>query len=381
VFLRQQIGQEVVLKESRQRTTSTKAWELAQRAEEVSKDFDPLLAAGDSAGAGRKLLEADSLFALAEAADPKWSGPPVQRGWVAYRQTDLISGFDKGSYSKWLDIGLKQADRALTLKPNDPDGLELRGTLRYWRYLLNLEPEQHAADKLVADAEADLRGAVQGNPNAAVAWSFLSHLLMNQSRSAEGKLAALKSYEADPYLSTARTTIWRLFQTSLDLEDADESRRWCAEGQRRFPQSYRFTECQIWLYALPSTPPDVPKMWSLLDKYLKQEPTAGPEFSKRYGEMLVALGLVRAGLADSARHVAERARGDPAFDPTRELVSMEAMVRAALGDKDEAFRLLTTYLAVNPQSRAAMAKDDTWWLKDLRSDPRWLRVIGPPPKS
>jgi eukaryotic-like serine/threonine-protein kinase len=381
VFMRQQIGQEVVLKESRQRTTSPKAWELAQRAEQVSKDFDPLLAAGDSTGAGRKLVEADSILALAEAADPQWSGPPVQRGWLAYRQTDLIPGFDRTSYSKWLDIGLKHADRALTLKPNDPDGLELRGTLRYWRYLLNLEPEQSAADKLVADAEADLRGAVQANPNAAVAWSFLSHLLMNQSRSAEGKLAALKSYEADPYLSTARTTIWRLFQTSLDLEDADESRRWCAEGLRRFPKHYRFTECQLWLFALPSTPPDVPKMWSLLDQYLKQEPTAGPEFSKRYGEMLVALGLVRANLPDSARHVAERARGDPKFDPTRELVSMETMVRAALGDKDEAFRLLTTYLAVNPQSRAAMAKDDSWWLKDLRSDPRWLSVIGPPPKS
>ena len=138
---------------------------------------------------------------------------------------------------------------------------------------------------------------------------------------------------------------------------------------------------QIWLFALPSTPPDVPKMWALLDQYLKDSPTAGPEFSKRYGEMILALGLVRAGLADSARHVAERARGDATIDPTRELASMEVMVRVALGDKDEAFRLLTTYLAVNPQSRAAMAKDDTWWLKDLRSDPRWRTLIGTPPTS
>jgi TolB-like protein len=377
-FLRQQLGQEITLQEARQGTTNTKAWELLQRAEQASKDFDPLLAAGDSAAAGRKLLEADSILALAEAADPSWSAPPVQRGWLDYRQTDLIPGFDKDLYSKWLDQGLKHAERALTLKPNDPDGLELRGMLRYWRYLLNLEPDQSAASKLLADAEHDLRGAVEANPNAAVAWSWLSHMLMNQSRTAEAKLAALKSYEADPYLSSARTTLWRLFQSSLDLEDAAESRRWCEEGQRRFPQSYRFTECQIWLFALKNTAPDVPKMWELLDQYLKQAPTAGPEFSKRYGQMLVSIGLARAGLKDSARHVAERARGDATIDPARELASTEALMRVMLGDNDEAIRLLTTYLAANPQSRAAMAKDDSWWLKDLRSDPRWRSLMGLP---
>jgi serine/threonine-protein kinase len=378
VFLRQQLGAEITLREARQGTTSTKAWELLQRGEQASKDFDPLLAAGDSGAAGRKLVEADSILGLAEAADPSWTAPAIQRGWLAYRQTDLIPGFDRARYSKWLDVGLKHAARALTLKPNDPDGLELRGTLTYWRYLLNLEPEHDAAAKLLADSERDLRAAVEGNPNAAVAWQWLSYLLYNESRTAEGKLAALKSYEADPYLSSARTTLWRLFQTSLDLQDADESKRWCSEGQRRFPQSYRFTECQIWLYALPGTPPDVPKMWQLLDQYLKQNPTAGPEFSKRYGEMLVAIGLARAGLADSARHVAERARGDATVDPTRELAPLEANARMILGDKDEAIRLLTTYLAANPQARAAMANENSWWLKDLRSDPRWRTLLGLP---
>jgi TolB-like protein/tRNA A-37 threonylcarbamoyl transferase component Bud32 len=381
VFLRQQLGAEITLREARQGTSNPKAWELLQRGEQASKDFDPLLAADDSGAAGRKLLEADSLLGLAEAADPAWTAPAIQRGWLAYRQTDLIPGFDRARYSKWLDVGLKHAGRALTLKPDDPDGLELRGTLQYWRYLLNLEPDHNAAAKLLADSERDLRGAVEGNPNAALAWSWLSYLLFNQSRTAEAKLAALKSYEADPYLSSARTTLWRLFQTSRDLQDADESRRWCSEGQRRFPQSYRFTECQIWLYALPNTPPDVPKMWQLLDEYLKQNPAAGPEFSRRYGQMIVAIGLARAGLGDSARHVAERARGDATVDPTRELAPMEANARMILGDKDEAIRLLTTYLAANPQARAAMAKDDSWWLKDLRSDPRWRSLMGLPARG
>jgi hypothetical protein len=49
-----------------------------------------------------------------------------------------------------------------------------------------------------------------------------------------------------------------------------------------------------------------------------------------------------------------------------------------LGDKDEAIRLMTTYLAANPQARAAMAKGETWWLKDLQSDPRWRTLVGLP---
>ena len=119
-------------------------------------------------------------------------------------------------------------------------------------------------------------------------------------------------------------------------------------------------------------------MWQLLDQYLKQRPAAGPEFSKRYGEMLIAIGLARAGLGDSARHVAERARGDATVDPTRELAPLEANARVILGDKDEAIRLMTTYLAANPQARAAIAKGETSWLKSLQSDPRWRTLIGLP---
>ena len=119
IFLRQQLGQEITLRESRQGTTNTKAWEQLQRAEETTKDVDPLLASGDTAAAGRRLLQADSMLAGAEALDPSWTAPSVMRGWLAYRQTDLVVGLDKNVYAKWLGEGLKHADRALKLKPND----------------------------------------------------------------------------------------------------------------------------------------------------------------------------------------------------------------------------------------------------------------------
>jgi hypothetical protein len=92
--------------------------------------------------------------------------------------------------------------------------------------------------------------------------------------------------------------------------------------------------------------------------------------------MLVATALARAGLADSARSVARAARGDATIDPTRDLSLAEASVHMILGDHDEALRLLSTYVAANPQFRATMAKDQTWWFRDLRSDPRYRTLVG-----
>ena len=60
----------------------------------------------------------------------------------------------------------------------------------------------------------------------------------------------MRAYEADPYLTNANVTVWRLFVTSYQLDDANEAKKWCDEGQRRFPNDYRFAECQIWYFGL-----------------------------------------------------------------------------------------------------------------------------------
>jgi tetratricopeptide (TPR) repeat protein len=353
-----------------------KAWETLQRAEAVRKDADTLLATGDTTGAARKMAEADSVLAMVQTMDPRWTRPFIERGWLDYRRTDLIVGFDKTEYSQWLNKGLAQAEGAIKINPTDPDALELRGTLTYWRWLLNLEPGDAAAAKLVASAESDLRAAVNGNPQAAVAWAWLSHLLMGQSRSGEAKLAALKSYEADPYLSSAKQTVWRLFQSSMDLEDAVEARHWCEEGQRRFPDYYRFTECEIWLYALKGQTPAIDSAWADLAKFVEQTPPSLRPYHQMYGQMLVAMALARAGKADSARALAKRSRGDASLDPTHDLAFYEAIVRTMLGDKDEALTLLSTYYAANPQLRAGMARDQSWYFKSLRDDPRYKALLG-----
>jgi hypothetical protein len=57
-------------------------------------------------------------------------------------------------------------------------------------------------------------------------------------------------------------------------------------------------------------------------------------------------------------------------------VSYEAIVRTILGEKDEAIRLLGLYYATNPQQRSSADKDESWWYRDLKGDPRYEALVG-----
>ena len=228
----------------------------------------------------------------------------------------------------------------------------------------------------MSGAETDLRAAVTAKPTAAWGWTVLSHLLIGQGQTAEAKLAALRSYEADPYLSSAKQTLYRLYTTSYDSEDAIEAAHWCEEGFRRFPDYYRFTECRISMMGMKGQKPDIPKAWELLNEFVRTTPPNLRPYHTLYGQMLVGLALARAGLPDSARAVALRSRGNTEVDPTHDLAYYEAVLRTQLGDKDEALKQLGIYLAANPQQRAGFAKGDTWDLRQLRDDPRFKTLVG-----
>ena len=375
-LLRRRLGLEIQQITSRAGTTDAAAWELAQRARELDLNLDTLLAAGDTAGATRSLATADTLLAQAETKDRKWVTPILERGWLAWDQRRIV-GLQKGSAAQWIGRGMQFADQALRLHPGDAEALHLRGTMRYIRWVLNLEPDVSAANRLLADAKADLQaGTDAANPRRAQALALLSHLLMRNSEPVDGKLAAMQAYEVDPYLTDAAAVLWRLFSASLDLEDAAESEKWCREGARRFPQNRDFVECQITIASLRGQKPDIPKLWRLLDQNVALYPPSDRDFRRRRGQLLVAMGLANAGLRDSARNVALRTRAGADVDPTRDLVYVEMLLRNLLGDRDEALQLLKLYLVTNPQDKITIARDSTWWLRGMRDDPRFKTLVG-----
>jgi tetratricopeptide (TPR) repeat protein len=130
------------------------------------------------------------------------------------------------------------------------------------------------------------------------------------------------------------------------------------------------------LYTLPaSQKPDMREVWKTYEEYAKVSPATVQEFNKLKGKLLVGLAFLRAGFPDSAKALAELNQGDPQVDPRAELSYYASIVYAQAGDKDTAIDLFAKYLAANPQQRAFAGNDKSWWLKDLRSDPRYKALV------
>ena len=120
------------------------------------------------------------------------------------------------------------------------------------------------------------------------------------------------------------------------------------------------------------------EVWATYDEYVKISPANVQEFDKLKGKLIVGLALVRAGMKDSAEAMAAANQGDAQIDPGGELTNIAINIYAQSGNKDAAIDLIARYLAANPQQRESAAKDKSWWLKDLRSDPRYQALVKNP---
>ncbi|HEU0076408.1 MAG TPA: hypothetical protein VFQ76_02090, partial [Longimicrobiaceae bacterium] len=369
-FLREWIGDEVRLRGLADDTRSPAAWAFVQRAEKSRKEAEALLTRGDLAGTDRAFGAADTLLARAETLDPDWVRPVVLRGTVAYQRSRAAD--EPVEAVRWIRVGMEHAERALGRSPRDARALELRGTLRYWHYLLHATPDPAAQASLLAHARADLERAVETDPSLASAHGTLSHLYYQVDDIASVVLAARRAYEEDAYLDVADQVLWRLFTGSYDLEQFTQAERWCGEGARRFPGDFRFAECQLLVMTTPAVQPDAERAWGLVSRLaaLTPEPRRAHELTR--GRMLVAGVLGRVGMVDSARAVLLRAHGEAGYagDPARELLLLEAHVRTTLGDEDAAIDVLKQYAAVTPDH----GFDHYWWWHPLRANPRFREL-------
>jgi tetratricopeptide (TPR) repeat protein len=374
-FLRESIGDEVRVRRQREATADNDAWVLVQRGEKARKDAQAILNRGDADGALIGFLGADSILELAEAADPQWPDPMVLRSEIAYSVSFLVPVDEADEI---VAIGVSHADRAQQRSPDHAGALAWRGRLNYsmWWYRPREDPDE--ADALLAGAREDLENAVAIDPTLAVAHATLSHLRYVTGDRSGAKLSALRAWEEDAYLGSLNGVLWRLFQTSYDLEQHEDAKRWCDEGRARLPQDRLFVECQLWLYTTRTViDPDPDEAWSLLAEFEEVTPEPQWPIKQRMGQMFVATALGKAGLVDSAKALLVRSRGNPDVDPFRELLTLEAFIRTLLGDNDEALRLLTEYFVFNPDHRDEMSDDVFWWWRGIQDDPRYQALLAP----
>ena len=371
-FLREELGQEVQLRQRRAATGSVAAWELVQRAQRQWDDARALRVSGDEGGADALLATGDSLLARAEAYDPAWVEPVLLRGWLAAERASLLGVGSGAPRPFWIRVGLEHAERALARRPAYPPALELQGTLLAKQWLLT---QAGGGAGAVDAAERDLRAAaVPANPSQGRAWSALSQLLQARGKVAEANLAAERAYRADAFLRDAAEIVYRLYYTSSDLDRQADALRWCSEGRARFPGDWRFAYCQLAMLLWPGGErPDVDRAWGLVaDLERLSTPADRAAYTPRW-HLLVAGVLARAGRPDSARAVIGRSRTAAPNDP--EMDYNEAVARTLLGERARALSLLGSYLKAMPQVRDYLGADPAF--RGLRDDPRFQALIRP----
>ncbi len=376
-LVRRRLGEEIRLREQRAGTRSVPAWTTLQQARGARRTAEAALEEGDVAAFLRGSAAADSLAARAAGLDPKWTEVPVLQARLDYRRA-YVTGQrgDSPTASRWIDQGLAAADRALALDPNDPEALELRGNLRYWRWLLQLERDDTRANALLLAAQDDLEHATKVNPAQAGAWATLSHLYNQTKTSTDVAYAARRALEADAFLANADKVLQRLFSVSYDLGQFPEATQRCSELGRRYPANPWAMQCRLFLLTAPGPKPDIAEAWRDADSATALTDSAARPFYKLYYHTFVGAVLARAGLADSARRVLAASRGDALVDPQGDLRLPAAFAYAQLGDKAAAVRELTAYLNASPGRAAAFQDDTGWWFRDLRSDPAFQRLTA-----
>ncbi len=374
-LLRESLGEEISLRRHQAGTSQVEAWALTRRGERELKDVDGMLALDDLDGAFSALGRADSLFALAEAADPTWAEPVTARGWIAYQESRLASDYE--ALEDGIARGLGHAERALATDPDFPRALELRGTIRYLRWFSNLTPDPEESAALLRGAREDLEAAVAADRTLAGAYSTLSHLYYQVSDLTNVLMSARQAYEADAYLDVADAILWRLFLASLDSELLPQARNWCSTGFQRFPDDYRFWECRIWELTFPTVTPNPDEAWRLQERTVELTPEPRRVLESHRTMIIVAGVLAHAAQPDSARSVLIQAEAGADVDLDHELPYLEAWVRTVLGDFDEAVALLATYFGGADTGDEGDGTDwaNHWWWDDLRGHDGFQRLL------
>jgi serine/threonine-protein kinase len=351
------------------------AWILVRQAERMRHDAEVLVEGDDVNGATQAFLQADSVLAAAELADPHWTEPIVLRGSVANRLSRMAE--NQLLALSWIDSAIAHADRALATDSNDARALEVRGTARYFRWTRYRPNSRDEADQLFQLARQDLESALEADQTLASAHNVLSVLYVQEGDFTSAMLQARRAYEADAYVALADEVLNRLFWSAYNLEQHTEALDWCDEGRRRFPADVRFAECQIWLLTTDAKDPNVDAAWELASEIVERTPEPNRDLMRHVTTTVASGVLALAGLEDSARSVLLRNRASRDVDPTLQLRYYEAYMRVLLGDHDEAIDLLREFFAANPEQDHGQEESGEvyWWWRDLQSHPRFGEVM------
>ena len=381
-LLRRRIGAEIRVRNNEAGTRSTKARELVFRADRARDEALVAVNMRDAAAllrATQLFARADSSLDAAERADPRWIEPIIDRSRLAVDEAVHDSGTTR---VRGFAAARKHAERAIARDSSSGAAFEILGTVLY-REAADLSLPPDSVTVYLRRAESDLEHGVRLDSTLASAWGTLSRVRIALGDVTEAERDARRALAMDAYLTDAPDILLSLYGATLMEDSLQASRQWCERGATDFPTDPRFVECRLTLLAEdPRRGTDVRAAWAMEAAADRLDPPEHARASGRawlpiYRRMLVAVVLARAGLRDSARAVARRAREQIGTDPEL-LVSYkyeDAYLHLMLGEKPVALKLLSEYLD-DTSIRGLVAKHPRW--RTLWNDSGFIALVRVP---
>ena len=344
-FLRSSVGEEMKFERYRSETRSVAAWQHVREAERLIAAANDPSTQGDAA---HFRARADSLLVEATRLDAKWTAPYAIRGGL-FLERAMVAWFTEGSKRgvALMDSAQTSTDQALARAPRNAAALEERGVIRYIRWAFDGSGE-------LADAEADLRQALQTDPQRGRAESTLSAVYESEGRFEDARRAALRALDADAYLLDSDQIVTRLFSTSFEVGNDAEAGHWCDEARRRMSGKWPSAWCDLVLIGWASNRPDARKALFLVETFGPRDAPPLREAMRPRLMMLAAATLARSGDSKTAERMIADAHALAPAD--YELLALEAAARILLHQEAQADSLLQEYFRRNPRGTARIAK-------------------------
>lgn len=369
-LLRRELGREIDLA-SPDGTRSATARELFLRARLLRYGAQDSLGTGDRVRVRLGLADlalADTLLARAEAADPEWVDPVVERALVALLVGDASPGARREA---GFLAAATHAERAVGRAPRSPAAHEMLGRA-LWQ-LTALAAFADSAPVLIRRASTALEAALRLQEERATALYLLSEIRYYGGDFAGSYALAVRGYRTDPYLRGRTTLARRYFRALLSQGEYERAAAACRQGADDFPDDLRFVECPLQLMARGAGAADhavADSIRTLLVRRAGPRGGNGLDYQPFHWSMQYAAVLARAGRGAEARAVLEGVRaevraelervrrgGGDGEDLWMSFLFDEAQVRVMLNETALARRALDELSAQRPFYREYVRND------------------------
>ncbi len=343
--LRPEVG-EVIRQRGIELGTSPEAFKALGVAEEQFRTARSLLYETDAEGVLRELDLAENLFEAAGSLDEDWPEPFICIGKVAEQRflaANLENPQDRDAAARDLQRGLDSVERALALDPGNPRALEQKGVLLYWQGRSHTDPFE--AQEIHEEAQRALREAAQSDPTLAHARGMLSQLYLDRGEFELARISARRALDADAFLANAPVLTNTIAMASLNLGEDEQAIQDC-RVLHGLIGAYPGLECELEVLAWGDNPEvSVDRAWLLADSVLVHGSSDRQEHLPPRVLFKMVGVLAKAGLADSARAVMNRAQEGA---PMGFVFWEEAAAYVQMGDHAAALDVLGRFLEAEP---------------------------------